>query len=59
MESLIEDITRYPECNLICSLILINKEEKPIIIFKCENGDKVNILLDEYMINYNKFSIFK
>ena len=34
-------------------------EEKPIIDYKCEYGDKVSLSLNEYMKIYNKFSIFK
>ena len=55
----INDIPRCPECKLICSLILKYNEEKPIIDYKCEYGDKGSLSLNEYMKIYNKFSIFK
>ncbi len=53
------DIARCPECNLICSLKLNYKEGKPIIDYECENQHKGNILLEEYLNNFNKFSLSK
>ena len=53
------DVTRCPECNLICSLKLNYKNAQSIIEYKCENQHKGNILLEEYLKNYNKYSILK
>ena len=54
-----DDITRCVECNLICLLKLNYKEGKPFINYECENGYKGNILLKDYINQYNKFSISK
>ena len=53
------DIPRCVECNLISSLKLNYKDNKPMINYECENGHKGNILLEEYMNKYNKYSLFK
>ena len=53
------NITRCPECNLICSLKLNYNKGESIIEYKCENQHKGSILIEEYMKNYNKFSISK
>ena len=53
------DITRCPECNLICSLKLNYKEGNPMIDYECEKQHKGNILLKEYLNNFNKFSLLK
>ena len=52
-----DDILRCPNCNLICFLYLKYKKEQPIIEFKCENGHNGDILLINYMKDYNKFSL--
>ena len=54
-----DDITRCVECNLICLLKLNYKEGKPFINYECENGHKGNILLKDYINQFNKFSISK
>ena len=54
-----DDITRCIECNLICLLKLNYKEGRPFINYECENGYKGNILLKDYINQYNKFSISK
>ncbi len=54
-----DDITRCVECNLICLLKLNYKEGRPFINYECENGYKGNILLKDYINEYNKFSISK
>ena len=54
-----DDITRCVECNLICLLKLNYKEGRPFINYECENGHKGNILLKDYINQYNKFSISK
>ena len=54
-----DDIPRCPNCNLIPSLKLNYNENTGYINYKCENGHKKNILLEEYMSQYNKFSLFK
>ena len=54
-----DDIPRCPECNLICSLMLNYNDEKLMIEYKYENKHKWNILLEDYMNKYNKYSIFK
>ena len=50
------DITRCPNCNLICSLRLKYKKDQ-LIEFICENGHNGNIILKDYMNQYNKFSL--
>ena len=59
MKLLQDDITRYVECNLICWLKLNYKEGRPFINYECENGHKGNILLKDYINQFNKFSISK
>ena len=59
MKLLQDDITRCVECNLICLLKLNYKEGRPFINYECENGYKGNILLKDYINQYNKFSISK
>ena len=59
MKLLQDDITRYVKCNLICLLKLNYKEGKPCIDYECENGHKGNILLKDYINQFNKFSISK
>ena len=54
-----DDIPRCPECNLICSLILNYKDKQLMIEYKYENKHKGNILLDDFMNKYYKYSIFK
>ena len=54
-----DDIPRCPSCNLISSLKLNYKENKPMINYECENNHIGNILLEEYMTIYNKFSLLK
>ena len=56
----LKDIPRCIRCSLICSLKLnyIGNYE-PRIIYECENGHSGNISLEEYLNNYNKFSILK
>ena len=54
-----DDIPRYPSCNLISSLKLNYKENKPMINYECENNHIGNILLEKYMTIYNKFSLLK
>ena len=52
-----DDIPRCPSCNLISSLKLNYKENKPMINYECENNHKGNILLKDYMLKYNKFDV--
>ena len=54
-----DDIPRCIDCNLICSLELNYKDEKPYINFECENKHKGTILLNDYILKYNKFSLSK
>jgi hypothetical protein len=54
-----DDIPRCPDCNLICSLQLNYNEGKHIINFECENGHKGNIILQDYILKYNKFALSK
>ena len=54
-----ENILRCIDCNLICSLELNYKEGIPYIEYKCEKGHKNNILLKDYMIKSNEFSLSK
>ncbi len=54
-----DDISRCVNCNLICSLKLNNKDYQPMINFECENGHKGKILLRDYLIKYNNFSLLK
>ena len=55
----LDNIPRCPECNLIASLKLNYKEGKPNINFFCENNNKGDISLDEYMKKYNTHSLVK
>ena len=55
----LDDISRCPNCNLICSLKLNYKEGNSMIEYECENKHKGNILLKEYMNKFNKFSLSK
>ena len=53
-------IPRCIKCNLICSIKLdYFGNYEPRIIFECENGHKGNVSLEEYMKQYNNFSISK
>ena len=54
-----DDIPRCIDCNLICSLQLNYKDGIPYINYECENKHKGNILLKDYMLKYNKFSLSK
>ena len=54
-----DDISRCVNCNLICSLKLNYKEAQQMIEYECENGHKQNILLRDYLVNFNKFSLSK
>ena len=55
----LDNIPRCPDCNLIPSLKLYYKQEKPIINYYCENNHKGDISLDEYMNKYNNNSLSK
>ena len=55
----LDDISRCPNFNLICSLELNYKEGNSMIEYECENKHKGNISLKEYMNNFNKFSLSK
>ena len=55
----LDNIPRCPNCNLISSLQLKYKEGKPIIDYNCENNHKGEISLEEYLQQYNKFSLIK
>ena len=52
-------ITRCPECNLISSLKFHYKEGKPNINYTCENGHNGDMLLEEYLKQYNNHSLLK
>ena len=54
-----DNITRYPDCNLISSLKLAYKEGKPIINYYCENNHSGDMLLEEYVKKYNSHSLLK
>ena len=54
-----DNIPRFPSCNLITSLKLNYKENKPMINYECENNHIGNISLEEYLTLYNKFSLLK
>jgi hypothetical protein len=54
-----DDISRCPECNLICSLNLKIKNKKSIINYNCENNHKGNITLKDYLNQINKFALSK
>ena len=54
-----DDISRCVNCNLICSLKLYYEGFQSMINFECENGHKGNILLKDYLMKYNKFSLSK
>ena len=52
-------ITRCMNCNLICSLQLNYQQGDPYINYECENGHQGNVLLKEYLNEYNKNSVLK
>ena len=56
-----DDVTRCPECNLICSLNLrFNKENNKLnIYYKCDNLHNGFINIKEYVEHYNEKSITK
>ena len=54
-----DDIPRCIECNLICSLELNYKDGNPYITFECENNHKGTILLNDYILQSNKFALSK
>ncbi len=54
-----DDITRCPNCNLIPSLKLFYQNNQPTINFHCENHHNENILLNDYLNIYNKYSLLK
>ena len=53
----LDDIPRCPNCNLISSLQLYYKDNKPIINY--ENNHNGNISLEEYLQKYNNHSLLK
>ena len=55
----LDDIPRCLECNLISSLKLAYKENKPMINYSCENNHNGNISLEEYLQKYKNNSIVK
>ena len=55
----LDNIPRCLECNLISSLKLSYKENKPIITYSCENNHNGNIPLEEYLQKYNNHSLLK
>ena len=55
----IDDISRCPDCNLICSLQLNYKEQIHFINYECENNHNGTILLKDYLLKYNKFELSK
>ncbi len=54
-----DDITRCPNCNLICSLELNYQGDQSNIRFECENKHIGNLLLKDYLQKYNKFALSK
>jgi len=55
----LDNIPRCLECNLISSLKLSYKENKPIITYSCENNHNGDIPLEEYLQKYNNHSLLK
>ena len=55
----LDDITRCPNCNLICSLKLNYQEGEPMIKYECENEHLGNISLKNYLMKYNQFALSK
>ena len=55
----LENITRCPECNLICILDFFYKNGKYSIDYFCENNHKGNLSLEEYIQKYKNFSLTK
>jgi len=56
---ILDNISRCPDCNLISSLKLFYKENKPIINYYWENNHNGNISLEEYLQKYNNHSLLK
>ena len=54
-----DDITRCPNCNLICSLELNYQGDQSNIRYECENKHIGNLLLKDYLQKYNKFALSK
>ena len=59
MNTIMDYIPRCTNCNLIPSLKLYYKEEKPMINYECEKKHKGNISLEEYMEVFNKYALTK
>ena len=55
----LDNISRCPDCNLISSLKLFYKKNKPIIHYYCDNNHKGDIPLEEYIQKYNAHSLLK
>ena len=55
----LDNTSRCPECNLISSLNIYYKKDKPMINYSCENNHKGDISLEEYMKKYNNHSLVK
>ena len=52
-----DNILRCHNCNLICSLKLNYQNGYPKIQYECKNKHKGNILLKDYLKEYNKFTL--
>ena len=54
-----ENISRCPKCNLISFLSYYYKDGKSYIDYQCENNHSGTLSLEEYLQNYNIFSLPK
>jgi lysyl-tRNA synthetase class I len=50
----LENISRCPKCNLICTLQLDQKDNESIVLYNCENNHNGEISLNEYLRKYKE-----
>ena len=50
----LENISRCPKCNLICTLQLDHKDNESIVLYNCENNHNGEISLNEYLRKYKE-----
>ena len=55
----LKNISRCPKCNLISFISNYNKDGKPYINYQCEKNHSGTLSLEEYLQNYNIYSLSK
>ena len=55
----LDNTSRCPQCNLIPSLSCYFKDGKSYINYYCENNHKGALSLEEYMQQFNNYSLSK